>query len=158
MRIKTEETHQFGRLSTGYTLLFASLVIFSQIGWWGLFFFIPGFPLAFARKSTLIQKHKQRLFHGYSLLGVKFGQWTDISRHPELVLLKSDKAWRSKYNTRESCSTSYEIILVSRSHLSKIYVAGFPDADEARAKAAELAVYLERPLVKFSPVRISRRR
>lgn len=158
MRIRTEDTHQYGRLATGYTMLFASLVIFTQVGWLGLFFFIPGVPLAFARKSTLIQKNKQRLFHGYSLVGVKFGQWTNISKHTELVLLKSDKAWRSKYNTRESCGTSYEIFLVSRSHLSKIYVAGFPDADEARAKAAELAVYLERPLVKFSPVRISRRR
>jgi hypothetical protein len=97
--------------------------------------------------------------HYINFLGVKTGKWHSLKLYNRVSIVKERKRERVGNKFRRTVTldfviTSYNIVLINKSHRKKMVLKNFSSFEKAKIQAEKLAKQTELPLVKYAPKRL----
>ncbi len=128
--------------------------------------FIAGVILSYTKEYIIIDYANSKLTKILNLLGKETKKEISLNHYKYTTILtkrftedngnsENDESW---YGAADDHFIQYEIVFLKQNHRGKFLIERYDTFEEAKQFGEELVKYTGKPLVKYSPKRISNRR
>ncbi len=169
----------FNRIGGYLTQLFALYLFISDIYdsfngyYWNWFrFFIAialmlvGVTFSYAREYLLINYDNGNIKNILNILGKEFTTENNLTKYKHTSIISrrfnydglDDDNSSSFYADKKEYTLKYDVVLLTPKHLGRFLISQFDEFDEAKELAEQVSKYTGKPLVKYNPKRISKKR
>ncbi len=132
----------------------------------GIVFVFAGVVMLFAKEFILINYMDKTLKSELNILGLKFGKQNDLTKYRDISIIsrrfKHDDSFTDNtdrfYETERGHTYKHDLVFLTPKHLGRLLISQFDDYEEAVELGKVVSKYTGKPLVKYSPQRISKRR
>lgn len=148
-------------------LFFLFLFVFPFLLFFGLLF-------SFSESGLIINLTKQTIYTFIKVLNIKSGTTNSLETYSNTTILSKRMASKtnsasnyighsdhtSNWHTKETVDKSikHDVVLLKQNHRQKLLINRFDTFSEAKEFAVMIADYTQKPLVKYNPKRISKRK
>ena len=110
--------------------------------------------LAFQFQGSEIDLKEKRLRFFTSYLGIRFGKWLPLENFPFVSIIRRKTTTTTYSRSMQSVDITndfYSVVLLSKSHRTKLVLLNKGDMETCAARAAEISESLGLPVVPYNP-------
>ena len=142
-------------INGGYIFIAFGIIGSTENVFIGIPIILLGIYLSFSTSGIEIDIDNKK-FRDYAVyFGLrKGGKWRDLSKYPDLCLLKTRESTTTFARSNASVTYKdnyYDLFLMTSTHRSKVFIERFKNKDSAHIKARELERILGKELKTYSP-------
>ncbi|MCT4581740.1 MAG: DUF308 domain-containing protein [Flavobacteriales bacterium] len=132
----------------------------------GTFLFVAGSIMLFAKEMIIINYKEKTFKNQLNVFGVTYTKENDLVKYRDISIISKRYSYDDSYddNTESYYETGgdyiykHDLVFLTPKHLGRLLISQFDDYEEALELGKVVAKYTGKPLVKYSPQRISKRR
>lgn len=129
-------------------------------------FLVSGLIMVFAKESILIDYKDKVFVNQLNILGLKYNKKNELSIYRDISIISrrftSDEGYSDNsdrfYETQRNHTLKHDLVFLTPKHLGRLLISQFDDYDEALELGKVVSKYTGKPLVKYAPQRISKKR
>lgn len=160
----------------GLAFLFLDGVVFLSSGYFFFFFIMllggvllaSGLLLFFGKEHLIIDYEKKEVLDILNVLGFKWKKKSDLRLYKNVSIISKRYSYQKEYLSVvadaialprfNGYTLKYDLVFLTPKHLGRLLISQFDDYDEALELGKVVSKYTGKPLVKYAPQRISKKR